>query len=148
MGTAIRWTTQMLEEFTARSERRRAEPPAPPVAHPQSARKFLNVKVEADGLRFDSKKERDRWMQLQEMERAGLISDLRRQVAFELAPAVRFEGERKKKPAIRYFADAVYVEAGRTVIEDTKSKITREDAVYRLKKHLMLSVLNLEIREI
>ena len=37
--------------------------------------------------KYDSKKEYDRWLELQLLEKAGEISDLRRQVEFELIPA-------------------------------------------------------------
>lgn len=37
--------------------------------------------------KYDSKKEYERWLELQIMQRAGEISDLRRQVEFELIPA-------------------------------------------------------------
>ena len=48
----------------------------------------------------------------------GEISDLRRQVAYELVPSVRFADANRAKPAIRYVADFVYVEKGAEVIED------------------------------
>lgn len=37
--------------------------------------------------KYDSKKEYERWLELQLLQRAGEISDLRRQVEFELIPA-------------------------------------------------------------
>lgn len=37
--------------------------------------------------KYDSKKEYDRWLELQVLQRAGEISELRRQVEFELIPA-------------------------------------------------------------
>ena len=49
---------------------------------------------------------------------------------------------------IKYVADFVYQEKGQLVVEDVKSKMTRNLPVYRLKKHLMKSVHGLEIREI
>ena len=48
---------------------------------------------------------------------------------------------------MRYYADAVYEEDGAKVVEDTKSDITRRDPVYRIKKHLMMSVHGIEIME-
>jgi hypothetical protein len=45
-------------------------------------------------------------------------------------------------------ADFCYVEGGVRVVEDLKSEITRKLPVYLIKKHLMLSVLGLQIREV
>ena len=108
--------------------------------------RYRNEPITVDGEKFASKKQYARWCQLKMMEQSGKISNLRREVPFELAPSVTLDG--KKKPAVRYFADAVYVEDGVAVIEDTKSPITRCDPVYRIKKHLMKSVLGIEIREV
>lgn len=37
--------------------------------------------------KYDSKKEYDRWLELQMLEKGGVISDLRRQVEYEIIPA-------------------------------------------------------------
>lgn len=131
----------MLAEF-----QRRTKPLAP--AAPAKPSKYRNEKVEVDGVRHDSKKEARRWQQLQMMEKAGQITGLKRQVAFELAPGVKFRNSPRAKPALRYVADAVYVRDGETIIEDCKSPPTRQSPIYRAKKHLMLSVLGLEITEL
>lgn len=110
--------------------------PAPKVS------KYNNKKVEVDGIKFDSKREYARWNQLKIMERAGAISDLKRQVPFELAPSVQLGG--RKKPALRYVADFTYTQGGKMVVEDAKGMLTD---VYRIKKHLMLSVHGIEIKE-
>ena len=108
--------------------------------------RYRNEPVTVDGEKFASKKQYARWCQLKMLEQAGKVSNLRREVPFELAPSVTLDG--KKKPAVRYFADAVYKEDGVEVVEDTKSPITRRDPVYRIKRHLMMSVLGIEIREV
>lgn len=109
--------------------------------------KYRSEKVVVDGETFDSKKEFSRWTQLKIMERAGVIHDLKRQVAFELQPAVKLDGERRKKPAMRYFADFVYIQDGERVVEDVKSEATRRLPAYRTKKHLMATVHSINIRE-
>lgn len=78
------------------------------------------------------------------MQGAGLISNLRCQVAFELAPGVVINGRRR--PPLRYVADFVYLEVGSTrdTIEDVKGKVTEG---YRIKRHLMAS-LGFEIKEV
>ena len=88
---------------------------------------------------FDSKKEYYRWCELKLMERAGKISDLQRQVKYELIP--KQNGER----ACTYVADFVYIDSdGNTVVEDTKG--VRTDA-YRIKRKLMLFVHGIKIKE-
>lgn len=70
------------------------------------------------------------------LERAGVISDLRFQVPFVLQDGFIRDGVKLR--AIEYVADAVYVENGSTIVEDTKSAITQKKESYRLKKKLFL----------
>lgn len=88
-----------------------------------------------------SKKEHKRSETLKLWQRAGLISNLREQVSYELIPAQ--EGE---KPC-RYIADFVYTdnETGQTVVEDTKGVLTD---VYKIKRKLMLYVHGIRIKEV
>lgn len=94
-------------------------------------------------MKFDSRAEARRWGHLCMQLRAGEISELRRQVAYELVPAVKFADASRVKPAIRYVADFVYVEKGAEVIEDVKGVLTPE---FKLKRHLMKALLGLEVR--
>ena len=110
------------------------------------ANKHGNVKVEVDGIVFASRREGGRYLHLKMLERAGVISDLRLQVPFELQPAVVLDG--RKKSALRYIADFTYWQDGVQRIEDSKSPHLRKHPVFRMKKHLMLSVLGLEIQEV
>ncbi|WP_218043407.1 DUF1064 domain-containing protein [Oryzomonas rubra] len=110
------------------------------------ASKHGNVKVEVDGILFDSKREAGRYLHLKILERAGVISELKLQVWFVLAPAVVLDG--RKKPELRYRADFTYRQDGRLVIEDSKSPHLRKNPTYRSKKHLMATVLGLEIHEV
>lgn len=110
--------------------------------------KYQNKKVEFDGLKFDSKKEMGRYILLKEWQDSGLIEDLKTQSAFVLAESVKFENEPRRKPAVKYVADFTYLQDGKLIVEDVKSSMTRSLPVYRLKKHLMKSVLNLEIHEV
>lgn len=91
-----------------------------------------------DGQVFDSVKEFHRWGCLRLLERGGKISDLKRQVSFELIP--KQEGER----ACSYVADFTYYQDGKLVVEDCKGFKTD---VYRLKKKLMLWVHGIRIKE-
>lgn len=87
-----------------------------------------------------STKEHDRAIQLKLWQRAGVISNLREQVPYELIPAQ--EGER----ACKYIADFVYTdnETGQTIVEDTKGFRTPE---YRIKRKLMLFIHGIRIKE-
>lgn len=108
--------------------------------------KYGNTAVIVDGERVDSKKEAKRWQHLRLLELAGHIHRLERQVVFELAPKAVFRNSRAS-PAIRYKADFVYIENGEQVVEDVKSAISRKLAAYRMKRHLMMTVHGIEIRE-
>ncbi|WP_241300524.1 DUF1064 domain-containing protein [Burkholderia stabilis] len=99
---------------------------------PTKPAKYRNQRCEHEGIAFDSRRERDRWIQLCRERDAGEISELERQVAFVLADPVVIDG--RKKPALRYIADFVYERGGKTVIEDVKGHITEG---YRIKRHLM-----------
>ena len=102
--------------------------------------KYNNTKIRVDGRLFDSKAEAARWQELQMLERAGEITELERQVEYELIP--KQKGER----AVKYIADFRYVDhEGNTVVEDTKGVRT---PVYILKRKLMLRVHGIRIREV
>jgi hypothetical protein len=96
--------------------------------------KYRNKKTEVNGQMFDSQAEARRYLALRALEQDGQITDLRRQVSFQLVPSVRILGSRRATPAIRYVADFAYQQDGREVIEDVKGVVT---AVYRIKRHLM-----------
>ena len=93
----------------------------------------------ADGQVFDSQNEYRRWCELKLLQRAGRISNLKRQVQYELIP--KQDGER----ACTYVADLVYIDSdGNTVVEDTKG--VRTDA-YKIKRKLMLQKHGIRIKE-
>ncbi|MBU9661856.1 DUF1064 domain-containing protein [Burkholderia multivorans] len=104
----------------------------PSPSNSTKAPKYRNHRCEYNGIKFDSRRERDRWIELSRQQAAGEISELERQVVYVLAEAVVIDG--RKKPALRYIADFVYERDGKTVIEDVKGMVTRE---YRIKRHLM-----------
>lgn len=107
--------------------------------------KYKNTPVIIDGVRYRSKREAARHQTLLQYEKAGHISGLHREVPFDLARGVKFTGNKKAKPALRYFADFVYIDsAGGMVVEDCKGVRT---AVYKIKRHLMLSEYGIEVLE-
>lgn len=109
----------------------------------KSKSKFKNIRVEFEGMKFDSKGELARFIELRNLASAGEISSLKRQVRYELAPHVFLNG--KKKPALAFWADFVYYDKwGNEIVEDFKGKIT---TAYRIKKHLMKHVHGVDIIE-
>ena len=107
--------------------------------------KYGNKKTEIDGITFDSKHEAMRWCELKYMERAKLITDLKRQFPFTLIEAQRDAKGKVIERPVKYIADFVYTENGETVVEDAKGKKTPE---YIIKRKLMLSRYGIRIREV
>lgn len=111
-------------------------------------------------VRFDSQLEYQRYVNLMDWERKGIIRDLKRQVTFELVPKQNVEicyfdsnlerpvYKEVKEAAVRYIADACYYVGDIYVVEDTKSEITRKKPDYRIKKKLMLEKYNIWIKEV
>ena len=113
-------------------------------------RKFNNKKVFFDGMTFDSKKECERYKTLKSWQEQGLINGLTCQESFVLVDGVKIAGESRKRPSVRYIADFVYLDkrTGEQVVEDVKSVITRKDKVYRIKKHLMKIIHDIDVVEV
>ena len=107
--------------------------------------KYGNSKITIDGIRFDSKREAQRWQELRLMERAGRITDLRRQVKFVLIPSQRGEDGKVIEKQVTYIADFVYLKDGKTVVEDSKGYRTE---AYRLKKKMILYFFHIRIQEV
>ena len=105
--------------------------------------KYHNKKVEYDGIKFDSVKEKNRYIGLKQLERLGVIQNLQRQVKNELQPSFKLNG--KTVRSITYIADFVYIQDGIEIIEDTKGFRTKE---YLLKKKLFEYKYQKEIKEI
>lgn len=122
--------------------------------------KYGNRKAMVDGITFDSKKEANRFRELQLLERAGKITALQRHVKYVLIPTQReFSNEIYKKGAHQghfkpgkvlekecsYIADFAYIQDGAYVVEDTKG--VRTDA-YKIKRKLMLERYGIQIKEV
>lgn len=106
--------------------------------------KYGSRKITVDGVTFDSRKEYLRFCELSLLEKAGMVTGLRRQVRFELIPSQRIDGKVVERP-VHYVADFVYQENGQTVVEDTKGFKTKD---YVLKRKLMLHTHGIRIREV
>ena len=110
--------------------------------------KYGNKKVVIGKEVFDSQKEAKRWSELKLMEKAGVISDLERQVKFELIPSQRINGKVVER-SCSYVADFVYTEGGEKVVEDIKGyKGGGAYVVFSLKRKLMLYIHGIRVREV
>ena len=107
--------------------------------------KYNAQKTTVDGITYDSCKEAVRAQELRLLLRAGVISNLREQVPYELIPAQKNEYGKVIERAVVYKADFVYDEKGKTVVEDTKGVRTKE---YIIKRKLMLYEYGIRIREV
>lgn len=105
----------------------------------RSKNKFNAKKTVVDGIVFDSEKEANRFCELKLLLRAGKIKSLVRQVKFELV------SKSKTERAMYYKADFVYMENGKTVVEDVKGMRTQ---VYINKRKMFKQKYpNVEFRE-
>jgi hypothetical protein len=103
------------------------------------ALKYKNIKKGG----YHSTKEWKRAQELKLMELAGIISDLREQVKFELIPAQRIDGKCVER-ACCYVADFVYMKDGEIVVEDVKGIKTPH---YIDKRKMMLFFHGMRILE-
>lgn len=109
-------------------------------------RKYNNQPTERNGIKFDSRKEANRYEELMLLLKAGEISDLKLQPQFTLQESYMTpEGERIR--AIRYVADFSYTQGSRMVVEDVKSKATATTQ-YKMKKKLMQERFGISVKEV
>lgn len=109
----------------------------------RSTNKYGAKKTEVDGIVFDSKVESRRYLDLVLLEKTGQITGLTCQVPFELAPSVKYQGDKRAKPPLRYVADFVYYENGVIVVEDCKGVLT---SAFKIKRHLMKWAKGIDVR--
>ena len=94
---------------------------------------------------YASRKEHRRANELKLLQKAGIISNLREQVRYELIPAQYDKQGKLIERACSYVADFVYTDKyGETIVEDAKGVRTE---VYRIKRKLMLLVHGVKIIE-
>lgn len=119
--------------------------------------KYGAKKITQNGITFDSKREAKRYGELLLLERAGVITELQRQVEFVLIPAQREPDTIGKRGGVikgkviehkcSYVADFVYKENGKLIVEDVKSPITKTKD-YVIKRKLMLYIHGIVIKEV
>lgn len=100
--------------------------------------KFNAKKTKVGERTFDSKKESQRFIELQAMLKAGLIVSLECQKRFELIPAFEYHGIKYRNTS--WISDFYYQRSdGQWVAEDCKSPATRTRPEYILKKKLFMT---------
>ena len=104
-----------------------------------SNNKYFAKKTLAFGLRFDSKWEAERWGQLKAMERAGVVTELERQIKYDLTI--------NDIKICDYIADFRYLQQeedgfSKLIIEDAKGILTPE---FKLKKKMMKAIHGIDI---
>lgn len=121
------------------------------------AGRFRPKPIETEYGHFDSRSEYERYLVLLDMERNGAITDLKRQVTFELLPqqtkVVRKQLKTKIKDVIKvveqdvnYTCDFTYYKDGEYVVEEFKgSKYCIDDSI-RIKKKLLYYVHGIELK--
>lgn len=93
-----------------------------------------------------SKKEARRSNELQQMQKAGLISNLQEQVKYILIPSQRDADGKVIERQVTYTADFVYQDAdGNQIIEDAKGFRTQQ---YIVRRKLMLWVHGIKVVEV
>ena len=92
--------------------------------------KYHAQKTELNGVQFDSRKESTVYQKLQNLERSGIISELQRQIKFELIP------KQKDERPVYYVADYVFKQDGKIVVADCKSTMTKKLPAYVIKRKL------------
>ena len=101
--------------------------------------KYHNKKVSYKGIKFDSIKEMNWYLILNEAQNRGKIKELELQKKFELQKSF-IDNNGKKQRTITYIADFFYYDVDKKcyVAEDVKSEATRKDKVYNLKKKMFM----------
>ena len=115
----------------------------------QGNSKYGSSKVEFQGIVFDSKYERDRYLYLLDQQNQGKISGLRRQTPFLLIPKATKLFPKQLKTKVKYVErvvemqslyhnDFTYIEDGKYICEEFKSAMTSKLADYILRRKLMV----------
>ena len=108
-------------------------------------RKYHNKKVEYDGYTFDSIREKNYYIKLKLLEKAGKIKELELQKEYELQPSFKLNNKTSRQ--ITYRADFTYKTTEDDKLHVIDVKGFRTD-VYRLKKKLFEYKYKIELEEI
>lgn len=125
----------------------------------RNGNKYKNEKVEFEGIKFDSKKERDRYIILKNAEKNGIISELKLQPTFTLFPAIYHDETvqlKTKQKTVRkceqlpitYKADFSYIKDGKLTVEDVKGSEYMITEVFKIKEKLMYAIHGIKIKRV
>ena len=136
----------------ARMQQGRQTPAGSSAAKPS---KYRNVKTVVNGERFDSQREAEHWIALKIREGMGEITNLRRQVPYELYAPTRDADGGFSGMAVeicRYRADFDFFENGVHVVCDVKGgtgrRVGTRTQVYELKRRWLERQEGIVIREV
>ena len=131
----LRWTDDELADYKAK----RKQAVEDGKAYQRSLRPKYGNRRTRVGIRvFASRAEARRYLELDALQKAGAIKDLKCQVSFPIVVA----GEL----VCRYVSDFTYLDGtGKMVVEDVKGMPT---PIYKLKKKLMRAVLGIDVVEV
>lgn len=115
------------------------------------SKKYNNVPCEYDGHKFDSLRERDRYLFLKLQERTGQIADLRVHPGDTIGDdefGYFYVKSANRKTKVKYTPDFAYVvvATGEEIFEDVKSVATLEDYAFKLKRAMWEFYTGLELR--
>lgn len=123
-------------------------------SYPRPLGKCNNRIVWYQGIKFASQKERDRYIELEFLQRAGKIRDLQLQVKYELIPA-QYDNGKCVERACTYYADFDYYEkhdnSWTHVVEDVKGYRDPKSAAYAkfvIKRKLMRQLYGIAVQEV
>lgn len=110
----------------------------------QKTNKYFNVICKYNGITFHSKKEKNYYLKLKMLQKAGKIKDLKLQVPFVLIETFKVDDRTYRKT--KYLADFTYLDdKDKLHVVDVKGFRTKE---YELKKKLMAWKYGIEIEEV
>jgi len=111
---------------------------------PTITSKYHSRKTVINGHIVDSRREARRYQELLLLQKCGEISNLTRQVRFQLLPSQKGSDGKTIERPVSYVADFVYMHNGKKVVEDVKGFRTPD---YILKRKMMLFFHGIRILE-
>ncbi len=128
-------------DFTPRQQKRRLGD--------KKSGKINHQVIYANGIKFDSKAEHDRYLELLLMQRAGLISDLECHPNYEILPKQETPAGKQNFRPVVYTPDFRYWDKdGNEHVEEIKSEYTRTEKDYVIRRKLIFYMLGIYVEEL
>ena len=110
--------------------------------------KYKASKCEYNGIKFDSKKERDRYISNLELQKAFVLIPVQREKSTINSKGKEVLGKVKERDC-KYIADFCYECNGETIVEDVKGyRQGGAYSVFTIKRKLMLYLHGIEVHEV